>query len=256
MAAWVIVGRLLATLCHELGEIRLQARACGADLFASVCGGGQHRIGEIPEAVLVLWWDAEHFADHGDRQRQGEQLHQIRRWAGSLDFVEPLVHDLLGARAQCLDPAAGERLDHEFAKPRVLRRIHAQQRIAARGLRRGARNILAFDRRGATESRVGEYLFDVLVTGDQPALVTVGEPYAADRFLSAQPRVERIHIQAGRGAEGEASHFVGNRYTCRPAATPHRIAARYCPHAISLRDTDGWRPSDVSGCLHLMSGRA
>lgn len=157
--------------------------------------------------MLVSRWHTEHFADHRDRQRQRELFDQIGGRAEPFDRGQALVHDLLRARAQQFDAAAGERLGHQLAQPAVLGRVHAEQRIAARGFGSGPRDVLALHRRAAAEALVGEHEFDVLVAGDQPARTAVGQLDAGDRLLAAQLRVERVDIETERLTEGVSANL-------------------------------------------------
>ncbi len=93
----------------------------------------------VPESVAVLDGNAEHLADDDDGQGVRELLDQVHR-VPALDAREEAVHDALDVRAQPLHHARGERLAHEAAEPRMVRRVAIQHRKAAgRGWRAKAR---------------------------------------------------------------------------------------------------------------------
>ena len=88
----------------QLAEVLREALAPGDAALAHLGVGRQHdrveaaRDVEPPvlEALVVLDRYPEHLADHDDRERVGELLHQVHL-APALDLVHEPVHDLLDA---------------------------------------------------------------------------------------------------------------------------------------------------------------
>ena len=63
------------------------------------------------EDLPVLLRDAEHVADHGDRQPEGEIRDEIHM-AARLYAVDDLIDDLLNARAHVLDTPRNDNIRH------------------------------------------------------------------------------------------------------------------------------------------------
>ena len=79
------------------------------------------------ERGVVLRRHAEELADDDDGQRVREVGHDVHAAvAAGFDLVEPLVDDLLDADPEPLDHLRRERLAHEAAQARVIRRVLEQ----------------------------------------------------------------------------------------------------------------------------------
>jgi hypothetical protein len=150
------------------------------------------------EALVVLEGDAEHLADHDHRQRVRELLDQVHR-ALALHAGEEAVHDVLDVRPQPLHHPRRERLVHERAQARVVRRIAVEH--GQRALRRDRHAQLRRDDLldgflgGAA---VAQDRHHVLVPGQHPE----AQGTQVNRVLAAETVVRRVGISDEDGIHG------------------------------------------------------
>ena len=89
--------------------------------------GASSVVNQVPRLVPVWFRDAEQFADHGERQREGEALDQVDDGlAARLQVIQQPVDDRLDAWPQGRDPRPAECGRGQPAQPGVVGRVDAE----------------------------------------------------------------------------------------------------------------------------------
>ena len=143
------------------------------------------------EALVVRHRDAQHLADHDDRQRIGELLDQIHRVV-VVHLRQEAIDDLLDVRPEHLHHARGEGLAHETAQPGVIGRIAVQHRQPESGRNgrpeagrhKGRQRLLG-------QARITQDRDHVFVAGQDPE----AQRAVVHRVLGAQAVVHRVGIR-------------------------------------------------------------
>ena len=217
----LVVGQLLAVLADQHAQHVLAGFAPGrrhqrAHVVAALTlqlqplgdGSGQVELarGAPLEVFAVGIGHAEQLTDHQRRNRQREVCHQIRRRTLAFHSVELLLDDLDDPRLQPLHPPDGELAGEHAAQPLMFGWVEAEQ-VARPGFgllvfRHGGRAGQHEPGRTAVAEMfvVGQYLFDVLVPGDEVHLHPEGVDHRAHagRFPDL--------AEFGRRVEGVATH--------------------------------------------------
>ena len=94
-----------------------------ADRARAALGHVEPRGREAPEALPVLARQPEQVADHPERHRERERLHEVDDGAVPLHRVEPLLDDGRDQRAEPLQPVHGELGGEQPAQPGVVGRV-------------------------------------------------------------------------------------------------------------------------------------
>src|SRR6185312_7674019 len=219
-----VVARLCAAQREQMAEIVERGETALVRLVEFL-SRHRHRIEQPPaigvarlfeEIVAVGIGNAEHFADHRDRQPEGEILDHVHRAVG-LDAVDRSVDDRLDARPHVGDAARGEGLDHEAAQAGVIGRVLAQHPQAHMAQHRLLHRVVAVTRADAA----GVILPELLVAQDDgdvgmAAGEAITERRAPQRIEPAQHSVigigvadefRRQRIESGRR---RGRHGVGH----------------------------------------------
>ena len=177
--------------------------------------------------------DAKEVGDHGDGDRGRESLDQLRR-AVSREGVDPRMGERGDAGRELLDLAGDEGAIDEVSEPRVLGRLHFQDRAALErverrqmGLRRRpAEFVAAHDMQDlAAEAAVAQQRRDVGVRGKAPKTVVLPEEDGrggADRGIGRIRVVEEGGI-AGIEADAPAAGVDDGGHGTKP------LTAIFCP---------------------------
>ncbi len=210
-----VAGRARAPLVlDQLGEVR--GKPCEGvvlGLRAARC----HRLrGHAAELRAVQLGHAQQLADHRDRQRVREGVHQVGP-AARQHRVEQFVGDLLDPRLQFLHAARGEGARDQRAQPGVLGRVGDQQVLAdepfVEELQADPGGVLG-------QARVAERRAGLLVADDEPCLVMgvdSRQPHPVHRPALAQERVHRMRVGAEAVAElPQIDQFRHVARTCLP----------------------------------------
>ncbi|MGY4481491.1 hypothetical protein ACVWWR_000682 [Bradyrhizobium sp. LM3.2] len=141
----------------------------------------------------MILGDAEHVADDGDRQAEGEVFDQVH--VAAVDHgVDGLVDDLLDARPHVLDAAGGEGLHDETAQAGVVGRISLQHPVAHAAEDRLLHDLLTIAALGTLD----EILAEALVAHHEADIgVAAGDELAERRHVDRKDRAEPVIMRIG-----------------------------------------------------------
>ena len=202
-----VVARLLAALANQLAHVAEEEKHVGngPDRAARRGGGAEDGTAPAMKLVLVAEIDAQHFGD--DRGGNGQRVvaNQVDAPAAA-KALDQLVGQRLDAAAHAVDDARREGHLHQRSQAGVIRRIDVEH-VAGQRLehrrdpgkfrqllgRQHAEHILG-------ESLVLEHHGHVVVAGDQPGRLLVGQHQLVNGRVGPQVRIERIRIGLELGA--------------------------------------------------------
>ncbi len=193
-----IVAGIAAAQLEQLLEVHLRHHVAGVAL-RDLLRRERHGIEQPPaiaravvEGLAMVLGDAEHVADDGDGQAEGEILDQVH--VAALDHgIDGLVDDLLDPRPHVLDATGGEGLHDEAAQAGVVGRIGLQHPVA-----HAAEHRLVHDGRAiAALGALDKILAEALVAHHEADIgVAAGDELAERRHMD---RIESC--AAGRNAD-------------------------------------------------------
>ncbi len=199
-----VAGRPGQPLGDQLREVGVQfvrggiGRGQFAEVLDQLQGDGEVR-GEAPEAVAVGDGDAEQFADHLDREPEGEGVHEVDgRTVGApvVQLVEQPGDRRRDRRAQGRDPPGVEGRGDERADPAVVGGVALEDRVAEqhdRGVDQQVR-VVGGEGPGVLHGEGG--IAQHLVGGGVPGHEDRGGAGRGGGPELVRPRVERVGVEA------------------------------------------------------------